>query len=68
MSSSLPDQIPKSTRREQATASSQDLGISQPDAITCKQSLPERMHEMKIDVINGVIKNGEKVTVNSRAR
>jgi hypothetical protein len=35
---------------------------------TCKQYLPELMHEMKIDSINLVMKNGEKVTVNSRAR
>ena len=35
---------------------------------TCKQYLPELMHEMKIDIINLVMKNGEKVTVNSRAR
>jgi hypothetical protein len=34
----------------------------------CKQYLPELMHEMKIDIISLVMKNGEKVTVNSRAR
>lgn len=35
---------------------------------TCKQYLPELMHEMKIDTVNVVMKNGQRVTIDSRAR
>lgn len=34
----------------------------------CKQYLPELMHEMKIDTVNVVMKNGQRVTIDSRAR
>ncbi|MCQ2995017.1 hemagglutinin repeat-containing protein [Pseudomonas syringae] len=34
----------------------------------CARYLPEIMHEMKIDVVNLVMKNGQKVTINSRMR
>ena len=34
----------------------------------CSTYLPELMHEMKVDTLDIVMKNGAKVTVNSRSR
>ena len=34
----------------------------------CSKYLPELMHEMKVDTLDIVMKNGTKVTINSRSR